>query len=229
MSKAILIGCVALLSILLYTAYGDDDDAVETPLPIPEVLPVWGGTLGKLQARFGFDSDDIAVLISVSEQELRVVKGDRTLRLFKVSTSKRGVGSRAGSRKTPLGTHRIAQKIGQGAKFGTIFNARCNTGRTARVYTDNTDSQQDQKTTRILWLKGLESGFNKGDGIDTFKRLIYIHGTPEEGLIGTPASNGCIRMRNGDVMELFDLVQEGTLVEIYNQPESIYSHRVTEY
>ena len=188
---------------------------METSISFPQTIPKWGKSLEKLQSRFGLDSDEIAVFVSIPKQELRVARGDRTLRLYKVSTSRRGAGNEAGSHKTPLGTHCIAEKIGQGAKFGSIFNARRNTRRRARIYTDNTDSQEDLKTTRILWLKGLESGINKGDGIDSFRRLIYIHGTSEEGLIGRPASNGCIRMKNGDVMEFFDLVQEGTLVEIY--------------
>ncbi|UCE18025.1 MAG: L,D-transpeptidase [Gemmatimonadota bacterium] len=183
---------------------------------VPQQLISWEDALQKLESKFGLTSDEYALIVSIPEQKLRLVKGDETVRLYNISTSKNGAGNRAGSHKTPLGTHSIAEKIGRGAKFGSIFNARRNTGRTARIYTDNSETRKDLKTTRILWLKGMEPGINKGTGVDTFRRLIYIHGTPEEGLIGTPASHGCIRMKNGDVIELFDFVQEGTLVEIYN-------------
>ena len=193
-----------------------DDKGPDAGVIGHQELLKWEEALQKLESKFGLTSDDCAVIVSIPEQELRLMKGEETLRLYKISTSKRGVGNLAGSHRTPLGTHRIAAKIGEGAELGSIFIARCNTGRTAQIYTNNGDTQKDLKTTRILWLKGVEPGINKGDGIDTFRRLIYIHGTPEEELIGTPASNGCIRMKNGDVMELFDFVQEGTLVEIYN-------------
>ena len=89
-----------------------------------------------------------------------------------------------------------------------------NTRRIAEIYIDSTDLEEDPITTRIMWLEGLEAGINRGKGIDSYKRHIYIHGTPEGGLIGQPASHGCIRMRNKDVIELFDLVSKDTLVEI---------------
>ena len=193
-----------------------DDKDLDAGMIVHHNLMKWEEALQKLESKFGLTFDDYAVIVSIPEQELRLVRGEETVRLYKISTSKNGAGNRAGSRRTPLGTHCIAAKIGKGAKFGSIFNARQNTGRTAQISTDNVDTRKDQKTSRILWLKGMELGVNRGTGIDTFSRLIYIHGTPEEGLIGTPASKGCIRMKNGDVIELFDLVQEGTLVEIYN-------------
>lgn len=86
-----------------------------------------------------------------------------------------------------------------------------NSGKTTEI---GIDTKEDLVTTRIMWLKGLEAGINKGKGIDSYNRRIYIHGTPEEGLIGRPASYGCIRMKNKDVIELFNLLKEGTLVEI---------------
>jgi len=110
--------------------------------------------------------------------------------------------------------HRIFEKIGEGAKIGTVFTSLNNTGRVAEIYTDRTDVQEDFITTRIMWLEGLEFGVNNGEGIDSRERRIYIHGTPEEGLIGTPASHGCIRMKNRDIVELFDLVERDALVYI---------------
>jgi len=134
--------------------------------------------------------------------------------VYPISTSKYGVGSAEKSNKTPPGTHRIVEKIGESAKSGAVFKAGIDTGKVATTYSDATDIREDLITTRILWLKGLEPGINRGKGIDSYERHIYIHGTSEEGLIGTTASDGCIRMKNRDVLELFDLVPQGTLVEI---------------
>jgi lipoprotein-anchoring transpeptidase ErfK/SrfK len=133
---------------------------------------------------------------------------------YPVSTSKFGVGNRENSNKTPLGTHRVKMKYGDNAPLGTVFQARVNTGKVATIHTDSTDREEDLITSRILWLEGLEPGKNRGKGIDSYRRYIYIHGTPEEGLIGTPASHGCIRMKNQEVVELFEKVPVGTLVEI---------------
>ncbi|GAH92165.1 unnamed protein product [marine sediment metagenome] len=135
--------------------------------------------------------------------------------MYPVSTSKYGVGNEKNSMKTPLGTHFIAEKIGDGAKIGTIFELCENTGEIAEIYTDAKDIKEDVITTRILWLKGIVPGVNEGEGVDSYNRHIYIHGSPEEGLIGTPASNGCIRMKNKDIIELFDSISEGTLVGIH--------------
>jgi lipoprotein-anchoring transpeptidase ErfK/SrfK len=141
-----------------------------------------------------------------------LVKHDSVEKTYRISSSKYGIGSRAGSNKTPLGVHRIAEKIGSNAEPNTIFAGRKNTGKLATIIKDSVDVQADDVTSRILWLDGLEPGVNKGKGIDSHSRYIYIHGTPEEGLIGTPASHGCIRMYNRDIIELFDLVKVGTLV-----------------
>ena len=154
------------------------------------------------------------IKVSVANQMLYLIENEQILHQYPVSTSVYGIGSEAGSNKTPLGKHKILNKIGDGAPLGAIFKSRINTGRVAALYTDNTDLEEDDVTTRILRLTGLEPGKNQGPGVDSFARYIYIHGTPEEGLIGRPASHGCIRMKNTDVIELFDLVREGTLVMI---------------
>ena len=134
---------------------------------------------------------------------------------YPVSTSKYGVGNEEYSKKTPLGTHSILERIGEAARIGAIFESRENTGRIATIYTDTTDIEEELITTRILLLKGMVPGLNEGGGVDSYARRIYIHGTPEEGLIGNPASNGCVRMRNEDIMELFDIVPRGALVRIH--------------
>lgn len=168
----------------------------------------------KLREQFGLKSDEYAIIIDISEQKLYLIKDKKIVRIFPVSTSKYGIGNKAGSNRTPLGTHRIAKKIGEGAPIGAIFEARINTGKIARIYTDKTDVEKDFVITRIIWLEGLEPGHNRGNGIDSYQRYIYIHGTPEEGLIGKPASHGCIRMKNKEVIEVFNLARIGMLVEI---------------
>ena len=150
--------------------------------------------------------------VDISEQQLYLIchYGDhQEQQIYPVSTSKYGIGNQAGSGKTPLGQHYIKQKIGDGAPIGTIFKARRNTGRIAKINAPNTG---DLVTTRIMWLKGLEVGKNLGKGIDSYKRYIYIHGTAEENKIGQPASHGCVRMYNQDVIDLFDRIPQGTQV-----------------
>ena len=154
------------------------------------------------------------VVVDISDQRLDLVGGGRVLRSYSVSTAKNGTGSRAGSEKTPLGRHRIHKKIGAGEPLGRVFEARTATRRVATIHTAPIDLPEDVITSRILWLEGLEQGQNRGRGVDSRERFIYIHGTNEEGLIGSPASHGCVRMRNLDVIELFELVAEGTTVEI---------------
>ena len=156
----------------------------------------------------------VSIQVSVSGQTLRLFKDGRILHEYPVSTSKYGVGSEAGSDKTPLGKHRIARKIGRGAPLLAIFKSRVDTKKTAELNLSDHPSKEDFVTTRILWLEGLEPGLNRGGSVDSFARFIYIHATQDEGLIGRPASHGCIRMKNADVKELFDLVGVATPVEI---------------
>jgi len=163
----------------------------------------------------GFASpEDKKIRVSVSRQRLFLYEGGEAVREYPVSTAKKGTGNRIGSYRTPLGLHRVSALIGDGAESGTVFVGRRDTGRVAEIHTDPVKTGEDAITTRILRLEGLEPGINRGGDVDTFRRYIYIHGTHEEGLIGSPASRGCIRMRNRDVIELFDLVDTGTLVKI---------------
>lgn len=154
------------------------------------------------------------IRVDVSEQRLALLRGPAELRSWPVSTSAVGVGSQSGSNRTPLGLHRVASTFGTGAPLGTIFESRANTGRIARIHTDETDVAEDHVLTRILWLEGQEPGLNQGGQVDSYLRYIYIHGTNEEGLIGRPASHGCVRMRNADVIELYEQVGVGTEVRI---------------
>lgn len=148
--------------------------------------------------------------VIISKQKLILFKDEKIVKSYSVSTSKYGIGNKSGSNKTPLGLHRIVSKIGRNAPICAIFKRRRNTGKIAKINKD----ERDLITTRILRLEGFQKGINKGKGIDSFKRCIYIHGTPQEKLIGTPASHGCIRMRNRDIIRLFRIVKRGTLVKI---------------
>ncbi len=150
-----------------------------------------------------------AIEIKIDRQRLHLYSDGKIVKSYYVSTSRYGVGNRSGSNKTPLGLHRIAGKFGRNARIGAIFKKRRDTGKVAKA-----GIGEDLIITRILRLAGLEKGINKGKGIDSFQRCIYIHGTPEENLIGRPASHGCIRMKNRDIIELFDLVKRGFIVKI---------------
>ncbi len=167
-----------------------------------------------LEQRFGPSPGGQVVVVDVANQRLYLFRGGDLVAQWPVSTSRYGIGNREESHKTPTGAHRVARKIGDGAPVGTLFRGRRDTGRIVTIHRDDTPAPEDYVTTRILWLEGLEPGINKGAGIDSFQRYIYIHGTAEEGRIGTPASHGCVRMRNADVIELFDLIDMGTLVDI---------------
>ena len=154
------------------------------------------------------------IIIDISEQRLYLYEKDILKQSFPVSTSRFGQGSIENSFKTPLGSHEIKEKIGTDVSINTIFIARENTSRKAKIINEKIDSDDDFVTSRILWLEGLEVGKNKGSGVDSYNRYIYIHGTHEEGLIGQKASHGCIRMFNQDVIYLYDKVKEGTKVLI---------------
>jgi len=166
------------------------------------------------------NADDVpVVVVRVDQQRLYVWEAGRVTEIFDVSTSARGVGFEEGTFKTPLGLHRIAERFGDSAPRGTIFRARGNTGQIAEILTEpGAQSPRDNITSRILWLEGLEPGINRGGNVDSLRRYIYIHGTDEEGRIGEPASEGCVRMRNDEVIELFPRLPVGTLVMILEGP-----------
>ncbi len=159
-------------------------------------------------------SQNNIIIVDISEQRLYLYNNDNLVQSYPVSTSKYGEGQIENSFKTPLGLHEIKEKIGDKVPINTIFTARVNTNKIAEIQINPNDTENDFVTSRILWLDGLESGINRGVGVDSYSRYIYIHGTHEEGLIGQKASHGCIRMFNNDVIELFDMVSKGTKVQI---------------
>ena len=140
----------------------------------------------------------------MAQQTLHLLSNGVVVKSWPVSTSKFGLGSEPGSCKTPLGKFRICAKIGEGAPPWSVFKSRIPTGEIA-----GPGGGEDGVLTRILWLEGLEDS-NR----NTRERYIYIHGTNQEDSIGQPASHGCIRLRNRDVLDLYSVVQEGAEVEI---------------
>lgn len=153
----------------------------------------------------------LALWVSVYWQRLVVIRGDVIEAIYPCSTASRGVGNRDGSNQTPLGWHVIDERIGDGLPEGAVFNERKYAG---RAWSAEQPTEKDFVLSRILWLRGLEPGVNAGPGIDSHDRYIYIHGTPAEKKIGRPASLGCIRMKNKDVIELFNRAETGTPVLI---------------
>jgi lipoprotein-anchoring transpeptidase ErfK/SrfK len=154
--------------------------------------------------------------VGVERQKLFHFKGNKIINTFDISTSIYGAGSIAGSEQTPIGLHYIKSKHGHNVPLGGILQYKKYTGRIAQIESKPECTGRDEITTRVMALAGLEDGINKGDPNDSFNRNIYIHGTAEEGLIGTPASHGCIRMRNEDVVNLFNSVDVGIHVLILN-------------
>ncbi|MEY2558840.1 MAG: hypothetical protein QOE34_2265 [Verrucomicrobiota bacterium] len=149
-------------------------------------------------------SAQTTIRISARTQQLTLKKGRKKLAAYPISTSRFGLGAEEGSMKTPTGKFRISEKIGGGMPAGTVFKSRRPVKATKKLLRD-----EDLVMTRILWLDGLES-----ENANTHERYIYIHGTNHEESIGKPASHGCIRMRNADLLELFELVDEDTPVVI---------------
>lgn len=142
------------------------------------------------------------------------------LKRYRVSTALNGVGEESGSYCTPRGAHVVRAKIGAGQPANTVFVRRRPTG---EIYTPELGARfpgRDWILTRILWLSGCEPGMNRLGSVDTMRRYIYIHGTPDEVELGRPGSKGCVRMRNDDVLELFDRVAAGTPVVILEQAPS---------
>lgn len=150
-------------------------------------------------------------IVSVRDQKIAVIENGYTIARFPVSTSRYGVGDGYNSFATPLGYMEVAGKIGDGAPMGAVFRHRRMTG---EILPPNSTGR-DPIVTRILWLRGLET-----QNANAFSRNIYIHGTPAEYLIGRPASFGCIRMRSRDVVELFNMMPVGSMVQVSEQPLS---------
>ena len=156
---------------------------------------------------------DNLIEISIADQALRISTAG-ICHLYSVSTAEKGAGERCGSGQTPRGWHRVVAQIGTDLPQNSVFVGRRPTG---EIYSDalaQAFPQRDWILSRILWLQGLEVGQNRLGQVDSMRRFIYIHGTPDSEPMGVAKSHGCIRMRNRDVIELFDLVEPGTEVWI---------------
>ena len=156
-----------------------------------------------------------SIKVSVAEQKLRLYdEGGKLLHEYPVSTSKYGTGNQNGSEQTPLGLHRIKDKLGGAMPVNEVYIGRVPQGSLEECLARGIDLPDDVIMSRIMWLEGMEPGRNQGGYVDTFQRYIYIHGTNHEDAIGTPSSIGCIRMRNADVIDLYRLVEIGSEVLI---------------
>ncbi|GAA0310835.1 L,D-transpeptidase [Psychrobacter aestuarii] len=167
--------------------------------------------------------------IDIATQTLSVYKDGTPQQRYRISSAKNGIGSQENSGCTPLGRHHIAEKIGTDLPMNSVFVGRVPTG---EVYTPKLGAEHPERDwilTRILWLAGDEAGVNQGSNAhgccDTYQRYIYIHGTPDTEPMGAPLSHGCIRMRNTDMLELFDSVSVGTAVHIVNESQQNPRHR----
>jgi lipoprotein-anchoring transpeptidase ErfK/SrfK len=149
------------------------------------------------------------IVIDIKKQEL-VFEG----KTYSISTAKNGPGEKNGSFCTPRGSHIVRAKIGAGQPVNTVFVRRRPTGEIWTPELHAAQPDRDWMLTRLLWLSGCEPGFNRLGDVDTMRRYIYIHGSPDTAEMGKPGSIGCIRMRNRDIVELFERVPPYTPVEI---------------
>lgn len=152
--------------------------------------------------------------VSLAAQRLRLYEDGLIVMEAPISTARKGAGEIRGSEQTPRGWHKIRAKIGAGALLNTVFKGRRPTGEIYAPELQQLDPGRDWILTRILWLSGLEPGRNRLGDVDTMRRYIYIHGTPDIEPLGVPASHGCIRMHNVELVELFDRVPVGTPIVI---------------
>ena len=159
--------------------------------------------------RLKIEPTHFVLTVNISRQTVSLFKDNRFVKKYACSTSRFGIGEIKDSNCTPRGLHRIAEKIGGGEPAGTVFKERQIVGHTSQPQFANA-----RITTRIMWLEGLEPGFNQGGNVDTHARYIYIHGTGDQESLGRPDSHGCIHLADPDLISLFDLLPSGTLVWI---------------
>lgn len=163
---------------------------------------------------YSVSEKNLHIVVSIAEQSLTLFNGDDCLQQYSISTAKNGAGEQQGSGCTPRGLHIIRAMVGRNEPLNSVFVGRRPTGELYTTELANSFPERDWVLTRILWLSGLEKGKNRLGKVDTMRRYIYIHGCPDELPMGIPLSHGCIRMRNSDIVELFDKVHPGVKVEI---------------
>jgi lipoprotein-anchoring transpeptidase ErfK/SrfK len=157
------------------------------------------------------------ITISIKEQTLTLYDEDKQLKHYSISTAKNGPGEQMDSECTPCGKHIVSEKIGNGVEVNSVFVGRETTGEIYHPSLREQHPNRDWILTRILWLSGIEEGKNKGGNVDSHDRYIYIHGSPDDVPMGQPGSRGCVRMRNNELIELFELIEVGTEVVINDE------------
>ena len=169
--------------------------------------------MNKTCAGLGIKPAERILIVRISSHTLQFYKNGTLVKAYTISTSKRPPSNIKGSLGTPRGLHEIAERIGAGQAPGMVFKSRNPTG---QHFSEIIDSEQQNNliTSRILWLRGLEPGINRGGEVDTYDRYVYIHGTNHESRIGAPMSAGCVLMRNLDIVELYEQVRAGDQVLI---------------
>jgi lipoprotein-anchoring transpeptidase ErfK/SrfK len=204
--------CLSLVGALLlvpFTAIGQAEDVAYAGLARKQGLADL--MIEYLQVRYpGVPVEGHVLYVSVKRQRMFHVVEGALKEEYIISTARNGLGFEPASNRTPTGLHRVVEKVGAGVPIGGILKERQYTGE--HMSSDTT--HEDLITSRILWLGGLEPGVNQGGSVDSQRRTIYIHGTRDEASLGVPSSHGCVRMRNADVVRLFDRVPVGTLVVI---------------
>lgn len=218
-------GAFACVALGLYAVmpYGSADPEKAEPAEVAAAAPPDQGspvipTLSEQQIALLNDQkweawvgSGTAVWVCVDEQMFRIVRNGQIVWQAQCATAASGTGSQMNSYKTPLGWHSVKAKVGGGAPLGQVFRSA---KATKEIWKPGQTTKEDLVLTRILWLTGEEPGKNLGGSVDSYSRYIYIHGTNEEEKIGTPSSHGCVRLRNTDVVQAFDLIPEGTRVLI---------------
>lgn len=154
------------------------------------------------------------IRIKLDQQTLELLRDGEAVRQYLISSALNGAGERYGSECTPRGKHTIRLKIGEGCPLNSVFTGRRPTGEIYSPALAASEPGRDWILTRILWLCGQQPGYNRGGQCDTLRRYIYIHGTPDENTMGKPESHGCIRMKNKELVELFNLVYNNMPVHI---------------
>ena len=200
MKNILLVTLIYLLNLQIVNAQKNDY------LPSGEIISK------KIEKKYPSHTFSNFIYVDINKQKLFLLDNRVTIKKYNISTSKRGVGNKSNSLQTPIGLHKIKSKYGQGVPIGGILDHRKFNGEIASINLDTTSTAIDIICTRIIRIIGLEDGVNKGGEVDTYLRKIYLHGTNEEGLIGKESSHGCIRMKNQDIVDLFDRVKKDMLI-----------------
>lgn len=218
-TRLLIIICLTLWVLPKNPAYTSvsKNSTFKITVPEPEEQDVISYLKGFVPQKYASEVFDNFLYVSIKKQKMYHIVNDRIQHSYLIGGAKNGVGNKLGSNKTPLGLHTIAKKYGYAIPTGGLFVERRYTGKICTVHDEKYCVGKDDVTTRILWLQGEEPGVNKGGDIDSFIRNIYIHGTPEEGLIGTPSSKGCVRMKNEEVKEVFEYAYIGMKVLILEE------------